>query len=821
MTPFARRVLLLAAIGAAGLIGSLLAGRALKEAISSTQNLYRVDTAGLQLESSLEYEIQESRRAFLYALAMNDPNDQLPYIDEARLASDRVHDATLKLEALEMVEIRDCLSRFEHSWAAYSQARDEIVAHILEGRAAMAVQTERAKGLSSFLLAVQQLHELRATLARHVNEKSAKVDRTLRTCAVGLAAFTLCTIFIVGVLAKLSRDRHAALEGLRASNDALAAQTEMEERRAAILEMVSVHQPLSVTLGTIVELAPRCAEGAGAAIWAAGETGLRFQVACNLPGVWTDELQQHPLPLAEEHSVLLAELESDHRRLAAQFGLHAAESKSLRDDSGRAIGMLEVFIPDSVHLRRPVVHQIAQLATVAIENKLLYERLAFQAQHDMLTGLPNRASFQSRVEQAAALSTRHGRKLAVLWIDLDRYKQVNDTLGHRVGDDVLCEVARRLRESLRKSDAVARAGGDEFTVLAHDLGSFADAETVASKILSSLARPMLLGEHEIAITASIGISVFPDHGEDPTLLLRHADLAMYAAKRAGGNAFSVFQPNLGASLQHRVEIERELRNAMDRNEFWLEYQPLTNCLGAVAGLEALLRWTNPVLGRVSPADFIPIAEEMGLIVPMGEWVLRAACQDGAYWRAAGLDVPRIAVNVSAVQLVNKGFRGMVENALRTYSFPAKNLEIEITETALMNNLEQATTHMDPLRHLGVRFSIDDFGTGYSSLNQLRTLPVDALKIDRSFIRDLEPSANGCSTLVEGIITLAHSLNLEVVAEGVETHSQLDLLRSLGCDIYQGFLLARPMPAQQVEALLRRNIPAAEEHLSLIPSLSVA
>jgi len=819
MTAFAKRILVLSAIGAAGLLGSVLAGRALRDAIASTEALYRVDTAGLQLESTLEYETQESRRAFLYALATTDPNDQLPYIDEARLASERVHEATLRLEALGLEEISNCLRRFDRSWRTYSQVRDEIVAHILEGQSDRAIQAERMRGQSSFLAAIQNLHDLRSTLARHVNEKSAQVDRTLRTCAAGLGAFTLCTIFIVGALTKLSRDRHAALEGLWASNEALAAQTEMEERKAAILEMVSIQEPLSHTLGTIVELAPRCAEGAGAAIWSATGAELSFQVACNLPAACIARLQESPLPLAEEHSVLWAELEMGHRTLAAEFGLDTAESKALRDGAGKAIGMLEVLIPPGGRVHRHVVDQIAQLATVAIENKLLYERLAFQAQHDMLTQLPNRASFQNQVEQAAALSMRHGKKLAVLWIDLDRYKQVNDTLGHRVGDEVLCEVARRLKDCLRKSDVVARAGGDEFTVLAYDLASVADAETVAEKILGSLVRPMLLGEHEVAISGSVGISIFPDHGNEPALLLRNADLAMYAAKRAGGNAFSIFQPDLGASLQHRVEIERELRNALERNEFWLEYQPLMNREGGVAGLEALLRWNNPALGRVSPADFIPIAEEMGLIIPIGEWVLRAACQDGAYWSAMSCEVPRIAVNVSAVQLVNKGFRAIVETALRTYGFPANKLEIEITETALMNNLEQATGHMDPLRHLGVRFSVDDFGTGYSSLNQLRTLPVDALKIDRSFIRDLEPSGSGCSTLVEGIIALAHSLNLEVVAEGVETTSQLDLLRSLGCDIYQGFLLARPMPAHQVEALLRRNSPAVEEQLNLVPSLA--
>jgi len=271
----------------------------------------------------------------------------------------------------------------------------------------------------------------------------------------------------------------------------------------------------------------------------------------------------------------------------------------------------------------------------------------------------------------------------------------------------------------------------------------------------------------------------------------------------------MFQSGLGDMLEQRLQIERELRNALERNEFSLEYQPLMNREGNLEVLEALIRWTNPTLGRVSPADFIPISEDMGLILSIGEWVIRAALHDGAYWHRAGYDVPQIAVNVSSVQLVEKGFGGIVETALRNHQFPARRLMLEVTETALMNNLEQAMVQIEALRHIGVRFAIDDFGTGYSSLSQLRTLPVDCLKIDRSFIRDLEPASSGCSTLVQGIIALAHSLQLEVVAEGIETEGQLNLLRAMGCDLNQGFFLARPMPAHAVEKLLRLRDSAEE------------
>lgn len=823
MNHFVKRGLV-TVLALAGIVASLLAARALKQAIAGTEDLYRVDTTGLQAESTLEYETQESRRAFLYALAISDPNEQLPYIDQARAASERVHDGVRRLDALSEPEIASCVREFERSWQLYSQARDEIVSHILEGDTPEAVRVERLRGQPAFLAALRDLHQVRSTLARHASERSQQVDRTLRRCAVGLTAFALCTLLIVGLLGKLNRDRHAALEWLRTSNEALAEQTELEERRASILEMVSTHEHLSRTLSTIVELAPKCSPEAGAAVWAADGSDLHFQVATNLPEGLTNQLRTQSLPRGEECSALLAESETRHRELARQFSLETIGSRALRDASAHVVGMLQIFVRQgSGAVRQAVVNQMTQLATVAIENTLLYQRLAFQAQHDTLTLLPNRTLFQDRVQQAILLSRRHNNKAAVLWIDLDRYKQVNDMLGHRVGDEVLSEVARRLKSCLRESDATARVGGDEFTVLLHDLESSSDAEAVAAKVLRALARPMLLGEHDLAITASVGISIFPEHGEDPSMLLRNADLAMYSAKRSGGNEYQMFQPGLGESLERRLQVERELKNALDRDEFALEYQPLMHQDGSLEGLEALLRWTNPALGRVSPAEFIPISEDMGLIPAIGEWVAQAAFRDGAYWIGAGYQVPWIAVNVSSIQLVDKGFGAMVENALRRCEFPARKLMLEVTETALMNNLDQAVVQMEALRRLGIRFAIDDFGTGYSSLSQLRNLPVDCLKIDRSFIKDLEPAGGGCSTMVQGIIALAHSLQLEVVAEGIETEGQLNMLRAMGCDINQGFFLARPMPAHAVQKLLRRtgsgeqSVETVQQQLLSIPA----
>jgi EAL domain-containing protein (putative c-di-GMP-specific phosphodiesterase class I) len=323
--------------------------------------------------------------------------------------------------------------------------------------------------------------------------------------------------------------------------------------------------------------------------------------------------------------------------------------------------------------------------------------------------------------------------------------------------------------------------------------------------------------------------MFPEHGEDPITLLRNADLAMYSAKRAGGGTFRMFRSALNESMQRRVMLERGLKGALEHNELTLEYQPLLNRNGHLDSVEALLRWNNSLAGRVSPAEFIPVAEEAGLIPAIGEWVTRTACHDGARWLRMGYDLPRIAVNVSALQFADGKFPELVERILRECELPASQLELEITETALMNNLEHVVGQIEALRRLGVRFAIDDFGTGYSSLSHLRNLPVDCVKIDRSFIKDLQSESEGSTTLVRGIIGLAHNLRLDVVAEGVETGEQLELLNMLGCDINQGFFLHRPMSRVALEALLREAPAGTElakkdsqrELAGLVPSPSAA
>ncbi|HTC36828.1 MAG TPA: EAL domain-containing protein [Bryobacteraceae bacterium] len=815
-----RRVLLGAMILAA-ILGSILGGRALNEAVVRARDLYRVDTGGSQMESGLEYETQESRRAFLYALAVTDPNDQLPYVAEARAANQRVEDELNRLRMLGVPEITGNVKEFERAWNKYDEARDDIIALILEGNAPEALRVESGRGKPAFALALGSLHALKAALEVRARADSFEVNATLKRSIGALAAFAVSTLLIVALLIKSNRSRLRALESLRKTHRALAGAEELAKQRVFILEMVSTHAVLARTLDKIAALASRSHPEAGVAIWAGNAGELRFQVGANLPRELASALELHPPPPAGPAPAALEQFAQFSRKVEAAFGYEASPPRELREASGERIGMLQMFAPAGSGVTwQAMLDAMAQLAAVAIENSLLYERLAFQAQHDTLTGLPNRLLFQDRVQQAMRSAARHGKKAAVIWIDLDKYKHINDTLGHRVGDEVLCEVGRRLETCLRQSDSVARVGGDEFTVLVQDLAQAEDAERVADKILAAFALPFQLSTRDSMIAASLGISIFPDHGDDPITLLRNADLAMYSAKRAGGGTYRMFRSALSDSMEHRVMIERELKTALARNELTLEYQPLLDKSGRLDCVEALLRWNNPIAGRVSPAEFIPIAEETGLIPAIGEWVTRTACNDGARWLREGYDVPRIAVNVSPLQFINGGFTALVERTLAECGLPASRLEFEITETALMNNLENVIEQIEMLRRLGVRFAIDDFGTGYSSLSHLRNLPVDCVKIDRSFIKDLETGGEGCTTLVRGIIALAHSLRLQVVAEGVETAQQLALLKALGCDVNQGFFLHRPMSVESLEALLRTTRARAEEEEASENELSV-
>ncbi|HVR08666.1 MAG TPA: EAL domain-containing protein [Thermoanaerobaculia bacterium] len=429
-------------------------------------------------------------------------------------------------------------------------------------------------------------------------------------------------------------------------------------------------------------------------------------------------------------------------------------------------------------------------------------QLVHQAYHDALTGLPNRMLFHDRLTQALGLARRNHRGLAVLFLDLDQFKLVNDTLGHAAGDRLLQAVAERLRQSVRKSDTVARVGGDEFNLLLPDVGRGNQAARMAEKILATVARPVEVDGHRLYLTTSIGISLFPADGGDAEALLTSADIAMYRAKEQGRNGYQLCTPAMNARSLERLTLENDLRQGLERNEFRLFYQPQMDLAsGRIVGFEALLRWEHPSRGLVSPDAFIAVAEEARLIVPIGEWALRCACEQAVAWHAAGQPHLRLAVNLSALQFQQRGLPAGIHRILDETGLDARLLEIEITESAAMQNAALTIEVLAALRGKGVRIAIDDFGTGHAALAYLKQFPVDALKIDRGFVADIEGSQEG-RAIVTAIVSLAHGLGIRVIAEGVETEGQLRFLAASGCDEYQGFLVSPPLPPEQLPGLFR-------------------
>jgi diguanylate cyclase (GGDEF)-like protein/PAS domain S-box-containing protein len=430
------------------------------------------------------------------------------------------------------------------------------------------------------------------------------------------------------------------------------------------------------------------------------------------------------------------------------------------------------------------------------------EMIRHLAYFDALTGLPNRMLFDDRLAQALAHSRRRGaRGLAVMFLDLDRFKTINETLGHGAGDELLRAVSERFAAVLREEDTIARLGGDDFLFLLPEIDDVEDAARVARKVLSELGTPFSMHGHELHVTASVGIAMFPLDGGDAETLIRNADSALYRAKEEGGNRYQLYAPAMNAIAFKRLVLENSLRRAIEREELRLHYQPLVSLHdGTCVGVEALIRWEHPDLGLVSPGEFIPLAEETGLIVPLTHWVLRAACRQMKEWRDAGLALMTVSVNISAQHFSAMNLPTAVSEALAAAKLDGRHLGLELTESVMMENVEETIATLLELKKLQVKISIDDFGTGYSSLSYLKRLPIDTLKIDQSFVRNTPADADDAAIAML-IISMAHSLNLSVVAEGVETEEQMRMLRSQQCDVMQGYLVSRPVPGPQVAELL--------------------
>jgi diguanylate cyclase (GGDEF)-like protein len=435
------------------------------------------------------------------------------------------------------------------------------------------------------------------------------------------------------------------------------------------------------------------------------------------------------------------------------------------------------------------------------------------AYYDPLTNLPNRRMFTERLHQSLENARRNNRLLGVLFIDIDNFKRINDTFGHSVGDRLLRSVAGQLLTCLRRSDAigrdqdmedipVARLGGDEFTVLLNGIDKAEDAARVARRIIDAIAVPFLIGTEEVVVTPSIGIAVFPYDGDSIEVLIRNADNAMFSAKGRGKNSYEFYTQSMGSTALERLAMEQSLRTACSEQQFEIYYQPKIDLkTRAVVGLEALLRWQHPEQGTIAPDDFIPAAEESGLIVPIGEWVLRNACLQLRRWSDDGLAPMRIGINLSACQFRQSLFYRQIESSLQDAALAPGWLELELTESVIMEDIQNSSQVLRDLRHLGVSISLDDFGTGYSSLSLLKRLPINTLKIDRSFVQEIG-NDDDSAAIVEAVITLAHSLRLRVIAEGVETREQLDFLAERGCDEAQGFFFTCPLPAAEMEQWLR-------------------
>ena len=546
------------------------------------------------------------------------------------------------------------------------------------------------------------------------------------------------------------------------------------------------------------------------ASWRDATTARTFEEGVGLPGLaWS---AGGPLWIAD----IEAEENFPRRAEARQLGLKSGFALPVLLGK-ELVAVLEFFttektLPDAALLHL-VLYVGTQLSRVA-EREAAQETIRHQAFHDALTGLPNRALFHDRVHQALSLARRTGEGAAVLYVDLNRFKQVNDTLGHAAGDALLVELARRMSAVLRAEDTLARMSGDEFTVLLPGVRTADAALQVACKLLDAVARPVQSGVKELFLSASIGAGLFPSDGEDAESLLRHTDAAMYRCKQQGGGC-QLYTQEMDEAAQERLALETSLRHALagtdPANRLELFYQPQVDAAcGEAVGVEALVRWHHPALGLVPPMRFIPLAEEVGLILPLGAWVLEEALRQAACWRREGRRV-RMAVNVSGRQFAQPDLPALVARALDRAALPADCLELELTESVLMASGEGMLGTLRALKQIGVRLAVDDFGTGYSSLAYLRHFPVDVLKVDRAFVRDL--GAAGSDKAIVGAVTdLAHALGLEVVAEGVETVLQWQVLQSLGCDLLQGYLFSKPSPARDVQAAF----PAQSSSLALLP-----
>ncbi|MEI7556877.1 EAL domain-containing protein [Candidatus Chlorohelix sp.] len=567
--------------------------------------------------------------------------------------------------------------------------------------------------------------------------------------------------------------------------------------RNDVLEMVVRGEPLPKVIAKLVDMVEHRRSGVYCAIMLVRDGRPYFTVA---PSLFTNH------PKALEH--FLDEWSGNPNKVDEIAMTGTQWSAPVLSSNGQLLGVLAVYFEGKGSLTTSdfeLFEMITRIAVIALEQRQMSDMLNYQAHHDALTGLPNRLMFNERLEQNIFFARRNNTRVGLFYIDLDRFKVVNDTLGHHVGDQLLIEVAHRLRSSVRRSDSLARMGGDEFTVVLGSLKAPQEAAYIAERIIESLDKPVRIGSHELHVTASIGISLYPEDSSDGEEMMRNADTAMYRAKATGMNNYVFYSNDMNTYSHERLDMENQLRGALGRNEFVLHFQPMINLKNRqLLGFEALIRWQYPKLGMVPPGKFIPIAEESGIIAGIGKWVLEEAARECHKWLDMGLGDLSVAVNISEFQFERYDFVSTIAAVLERWQLPAHCLKLEITESLLVRQPVEANRKLTQLFNLGVMVAIDDFGTGYSSLSYLQNLPVDILKIDRSFVNRItsaDKEQNSQRALVNAVIVLAHSFGMKVAAEGVETDEQLYLLESNNCDIAQGYLFGKSMSASDVPAFV--------------------
>jgi len=600
----------------------------------------------------------------------------------------------------------------------------------------------------------------------------------------------------------------------------------LETDQNLIMSQIVRKEPLKDIFLEAARLLERQHSKGFAAICQVEEGEIQSMISPNLPDQFCQLMSQTALstdngtwsaaaylgqPVVTEN-VTTSSFWKNRRKIALDHGLYSSAAVPIFSGTGQVLGTVGMMRQDHYHTSNADLHlmeRIANLVALAMEQEHLSRQLIYQAQHDPLTGLINRGTLIHWMSQTLKQYSRKAYLGSYMLIDLDRFKQINDSLGHHMGDLLLKEVAERLKQCLRESDVLSRVGGDEFVVVLPDIKDEEDALTAASRILDAFKAPFFIEDHHLSIEASLGITLFPKDATEGTELHKNADIAMYVAKNEGGNRFHFFDNKMHEAVIQRLQVQNDLRKAIERNEFELHYQPqLELDSKKLLVMEALLRWNHPERGRIPPDRFIPVAEESRLIIPIGKWVLKEACRQNKEWQDQGFSPVRVAVNVSAVQFTETDFAQIVQETLAETGLAPFWLEVEITETVVLKNLEKAVENLWKLKKLGVTSTLDDFGTGYSSITYLSQMPLDGIKIDKSFIRDMQtsPTPDECknTNFIKAFATMAQNLHLHLVAEGVETLEQSRFLKNMGYRIGQGFLFSVPLPANEASGFMIRT-----------------